>query len=116
MDRFELVSEYKPSGDQPEAIRALAQGVDYAKVVYAITSDGERVSKMVVDLTDRGTTIIPATGGYTGDGKEIVVIVTRRNMLAQTLRAVKLADPKAFTYVMNTTEVHGEGFKLDQIN
>ncbi len=96
-----------------KVIDALAQGVDYAKVVYAITSDGEKVSKMVVDLTDRGTTIIPATGGYTGEGREIVVIVTRRRLLAQTLRAVKLADPKAFTFVMNTTEVHGEGFKLD---
>lgn len=96
-----------------KVIDALAQGVDYAKVVYAITSDGEKVSKMVVDLTDRGTTIIPATGGYTGEDREIVVIVTRRRLLAQTLRAVKLADPKAFTFVMNTTEVHGEGFKLD---
>lgn len=96
-----------------KVIDALAQGVDYAKVVYAITSDGQKVSKMVVDLTDRGTTIIPATGGYTGEGREIVVIVTRRRLLAQTLRAVKLADPKAFTFVMNTTEVHGEGFKLD---
>ena len=96
-----------------KVIDALAQGVDYAKVVYAITSDGERVSKMVVDLTDRGTTIIPAIGGYTGEGREIVVIVTRRRLLAQTLKAVKLADPKAFTFVMNTTEVHGEGFKLD---
>lgn len=96
-----------------KVIDALAQGVDYAKVVYAITSDGEKVSKMVVDLTDRGTTVIPATGGYTGEGREIVVIVTRRRLLAQTLRAVKLADPKAFTFVMNTTEVHGEGFKLD---
>jgi len=96
-----------------KVIDALAQGVDYAKVVYAITSDGQKVSKMVVDLTDRGTTIIPATGGYTGEGREIVVIVTRRRLLAQTLKAVKLADPKAFTFVMNTTEVHGEGFKLD---
>ena len=96
-----------------KVIDALAQGVDYAKVVYAITFDGQKVSKMVVDLTDRGTTIIPATGGYTGEGREIVVIVTRRRLLAQTLRAVKLADPKAFTFVMNTTEVHGEGFKLD---
>ena len=25
-DRFELVSPYKPSGDQPEAIRALSEG------------------------------------------------------------------------------------------
>ena len=29
MDRFKLVSEYKPSGDQPEAIEALANGVNW---------------------------------------------------------------------------------------
>ena len=28
MDHFELVSEYKPSGDQPEAIEALVNGVN----------------------------------------------------------------------------------------
>ena len=28
MDHFELVSEYKPSGDQPEAIRQLVEGVN----------------------------------------------------------------------------------------
>ena len=27
MDHFELVSEYKPAGDQPEAIQKLAQGI-----------------------------------------------------------------------------------------
>ena len=27
MDKFELVSEYKPTGDQPEAIRKLTEGV-----------------------------------------------------------------------------------------
>ena len=29
MDRFQLVSDYKPSGDQPEAIVNLAKGVDF---------------------------------------------------------------------------------------
>ena len=28
MDKFKLVSEYKPSGDQPEAIQALVNGVN----------------------------------------------------------------------------------------
>ena len=27
MDRFELVSAYQPTGDQPEAIRRLSEGV-----------------------------------------------------------------------------------------
>jgi len=96
-------------------IDALAQGVDYAKVIYTITDNGKRVSDMVAAQTDRGTTIVPATGGYTGQGKDIVIIVTRRNMLSQTLRAIKAADPKAFTFVTDSTEVHGEGFKIDSI-
>ena len=29
MDRFKLVSEYRPSGDQPEAIEALVNGVNW---------------------------------------------------------------------------------------
>ena len=28
MNRFEVVSEYTPSGDQPQAIAALAQGIE----------------------------------------------------------------------------------------
>ena len=29
MDRFELVAPYKPTGDQPEAITALTNGVNW---------------------------------------------------------------------------------------
>jgi uncharacterized membrane-anchored protein YitT (DUF2179 family) len=39
------------------------------------------------------------------------MLVTRRNMFAQTLKAVKLADNRAFIFVTDATEVHGEGFK-----
>ena len=28
MPKFEVVSEYKPAGDQPEAIQALSQGIE----------------------------------------------------------------------------------------
>ena len=29
MDKFKLVSEYRPSGDQPEAITSLVNGVNW---------------------------------------------------------------------------------------
>ena len=95
-------------------IDALAEGVDYAKVIYTITENGSEVVKALTDYTDRGTTILPAVGGYTGTDKQMIVTVTRRNVLAQTLKIIKQADPKAFTFVMDSTEVHGEGFKLDE--
>lgn len=96
-----------------KVIDALAQGVDYAKVIYTITDRGEEVSRALNERTDRGTTLIPAQGGYTGRNKQMVVTVTRRSVLAQTLRIIREADPAAFTFVMDSTEVHGEGFKPD---
>ena len=96
-----------------KVIDALAQGVDYAKVIYIITSEGEKVNAALCEQTDRGTTVIPAFGGYTNNNKQVIITVTRRNVLSQTLRVIKQADPRAFTFVTDSTEVHGEGFKLD---
>ena len=96
-----------------KVIDALAQGVDYAKVIYTVTDKGEEVARALNEQTIRGTTVLPARGGWTGNEKEVVITVTRRNVLAQTLRIIKQTDPASFTYVTDSTEVHGEGFKLD---
>lgn len=96
-----------------KVIDALAQGVDYAKVIYIVTGRGEEVRRALTESTDRGTTVIPAFGGYTNEEKQVIITVTRRNALAQTLRLIRLTDPAAFTFVTDSTEVHGEGFKPD---
>ncbi|MBQ6851669.1 MAG: excinuclease ABC subunit UvrB [Oscillospiraceae bacterium] len=44
MDRFQLVSEYKPSGDQPEAIEALVRGVELGlreQTLLGVTGSGK---------------------------------------------------------------------------
>ena len=41
MNRFEVVSEYTPSGDQPEAIEALARGVEME--AYSVEDQGRGV-------------------------------------------------------------------------
>ncbi|MBR0161093.1 MAG: YitT family protein [Oscillospiraceae bacterium] len=94
-----------------KVIDALTQGVDYAKVIYVITSRGEEVSRILNEQTNRGATILPAQGGYTLQEKQMVITVTKRNVLSQTLHLIRMADPDAFLYVTDSTEVHGEGFK-----
>ena len=96
-----------------KVIDALAQGVDYAKVIYVVSERGEEISRVLNECTDRGTTLLNAQGGYTGKDKQLVVTVTRRNVLAQTLRLIRQTDPRAFVFVTDSTEVHGEGFKAD---
>ena len=44
MDHFELISEYKPSGDQPAAIEALANGVNWGlreQTLLGVTGSGK---------------------------------------------------------------------------
>lgn len=94
-------------------IDTITQGVDYAKVVYTITDCGDAVAELLNARTERGTTVIPALGGYTKENKQIIVTVTRRHVLTQTLRLIKEADPGSFTFVTDSTEVHGNGFRAD---
>ena len=59
MDKFKLVSDYKPSGDQPEAIEALmALGYpasDAAKAVSAVAGQAAKTDE-ILRLALRGMT------------------------------------------------------------
>ena len=94
-----------------KVIDSILSGVDFAKVIYVITEKGDEVRAVLNRHTERGVTVLPAKGGYTGKEKEMIMTITRRNALSQTLRLIKMTDPQAFLFVVNTTEVHGEGFK-----
>lgn len=92
-------------------IDAIMQGVDHAKVIYIVTERGEEILSLIAGELGRGVTVLQGRGGYTRRDKNVLMLVTRRNMFAQTLKAVKLADNHAFIFVTDATEVHGEGFK-----
>jgi len=89
----------------------IMQGADYAKVIYVVTDKGKELSDILQAGTDRGVTLIPAVGGYTGSDKTMLTTVVRRNNVSLALGLIKQCDPGAFVYVVNSTEVHGEGFK-----
>lgn len=92
-------------------IDSIMQGVDYAKVVYVVTENGGALNQILAQELGRGVTIIDGRGGYSNRGKQVLMVVTRRNVLTQTLRAIKQHDKNAFIFVTNAVEVHGEGFK-----
>ncbi|MGM9618332.1 MAG: YitT family protein [Oscillospiraceae bacterium] len=98
-----------------KVIDSVLAGADYAKVIYVVTEKGDEVRRALNRGTERGVTVLPARGGYTGNEKQMIMTVTRRNALSQTLRLIKLTDPEAFLFVMDAAEVHGEGFKSMEV-
>ena len=41
MNTFHITSKYKPTGDQPDAIRQLVEGGDKAQVLLGVTGSGK---------------------------------------------------------------------------
>ncbi|HIT34444.1 MAG TPA: excinuclease ABC subunit UvrB [Candidatus Faecousia intestinigallinarum] len=62
MDHFELVSEFQPSGDQPEAIEALARGVEMGlqeQTLLGVTGSGKTFTMAsVIEKTNRPTLVL----------------------------------------------------------
>ncbi|RDJ00670.1 excinuclease ABC subunit UvrB [Dyella solisilvae] len=61
-DRFELVSPYKPSGDQPEAIRSLSEGFEAglaAQTLLGVTGSGKTFTiANVIEKVQRPTIVL----------------------------------------------------------
>ncbi len=92
-------------------IDSIMQGVDHAKVIYVVTEHGDEINDLLSGGMERGVTILSGRGGYTRRDKQVLMLVVRRNIFAQTLKSIKSVDKTAFIFVTNATEVHGEGFK-----
>ena len=62
MDRFKLVSEYKPTGDQPQAIEALAKGVlrgDKEQTLMGVTGSGKTFTMAnIIEKVNRPTLVL----------------------------------------------------------
>ena len=62
MPKFEVVSEYKPSGDQPEAIAALAAGIENGlkeQVLLGVTGSGKTYTMAkVIEKVQRPTLVL----------------------------------------------------------
>ena len=60
---------------------------------------------------DAGATVLEGKGAYTGQKKEVLMVVLRMRSLPEARDIVREEDKKAFMIVSRATSVFGEGFK-----
>lgn len=72
-----------------------------------VTSKGEALEKAIHAKLVRGITTIPATGAFSQEKKDVLMIVLTRYELFDLERIIKEVDPQAFTNIVQTTAVFG---------
>ena len=86
-------------------------GMNAGKLALVVTDRGKETADRIDELVGRGTTIIEAKGGFRLDRRDVVMCACSTKEMINVERAVKGVDPNAFTVILESNEVLGEGFK-----
>jgi uncharacterized membrane-anchored protein YitT (DUF2179 family) len=86
-------------------------GMNAGKLALVVTDYGKAAADKIDELCGRGTTIIEAKGGFRQDHRDVVMCACSTKEMLTVERAVKDVDANAFTVILESNEVLGEGFK-----
>ena len=95
-----------------EKALTMYSGVEGKK--FEIISDKyEEISKDILNILARGTTIMDIQGGFTGQKKKMLVVIVSEEQFSAVKEIISKHDPNAFVIISNMTEVNGEGFTYE---
>lgn len=86
-------------------------GIDEGKLTLIVTERGEELAKQIDAYSGRGSTILKGMGSYSRQNKDVVMCACNNKQMYTIKKMVHKLDPKAFTIIMESNEVVGEGFK-----
>ena len=82
------------------------------RIGLIVTDNGADICRCIDKVSSRGSTILAAKGGYTGSEKAVVMVASSPKEMYSISEAVKRTDEASFMIIMNSNEVHGEGFRV----
>jgi uncharacterized membrane-anchored protein YitT (DUF2179 family) len=88
-----------------------SEGSGVFRTALIVTNEAEAVTQAILKHLERGVTILPGTGGYTGSPRPVLYVVVTRAEVNQLKTLVREADPRAFMVIGSAHEALGEGFK-----
>ena len=86
-------------------------GIYKGKLTFVVTEHGKAVVDAIDKISGRGATIVKGVGGYSLKEKDIVLCACNNKEMYQIKRRVHEIDPDAFTMIVESNEVGGEGFQ-----
>lgn len=86
-------------------------GIDEGKMTLIVTEKGDEVARHIDEYSGRGSTILKGIGSYSKKEKAVVMCACNNKQMFTIKKIAHQIDPKAFTIIMESNEVLGEGFK-----
>ncbi len=89
-------------------LNLVVTGLSQRKAVLIISAKWQEISKGIIHEIQRGVTVIPCEGGYSGQEGRMLYTVIAFQELARLKRLIRGLDPQAFMVVSDTLEIMGK--------
>ena len=77
------------------------------RTVYIITNKEEEIKQLIYSNLNRGVTLVDVTGGYTNEGRKMLICTMDKSEAYKVTDLIVECDPDAFTFVTSCKEVRG---------
>lgn len=91
-------------------IDKLFLGESSAFIAHIVSDKYEEINQAVIEKMQRTTTILDAVGGYSKEGKKMVIVTFSMRQYAVFCALVASIDKNAFVTVHRAHEINGEGW------
>ena len=81
------------------------------RCVFILSKKNAEIKQVIIEKLGRGVTVVPAYGGYSGEGYDMLVCTLNRNESYLLKDYICEIDPLAFTFFVSAKEVYGDGFE-----
>jgi uncharacterized membrane-anchored protein YitT (DUF2179 family) len=93
------------------AAEMASEGSSIFRTAMIVTNQPEQVTHQIMDVLERGVTILNGTGAYTGEPRTVLYCVITRAEVSQLKELIREVDPAAFMVIGTAHEALGEGFR-----
>ena len=92
-------------------IDMVIDGLKVNKTLFIISDKHEEIQDRILNNIKRGGTLFTANGMYEGVERKVIYTTITRRESTILLNHIAKIDPKAFVNVIDSSQIHGEGFK-----
>jgi uncharacterized membrane-anchored protein YitT (DUF2179 family) len=85
-------------------------GMSQSKLCHIISEHSDEIKTEIVKSLHRGVTLLQGKGAYSGQDKQILLCVVKRQQIVEIRKIIKSIDQAAFVIVTDTRDVFGQGF------
>ena len=85
-------------------------GLNRSKAVLIVSENSKEIADAIMNEIKRGVTFLHGQGGFSGNERNVVMVVVSLTQIAKLKIIVNAIDRNAFLIIMSASEVLGRGF------